>query len=114
MLTFDERIGNRFMNQPEDKSITGMTFAKIRAVGAVLDARLANRNFTVSNHLTLADFDIAAPFSQNERTKVPFNEFPNLVAWQQRLLDTLPAWAATKREVDDRIDSALAGAGITL
>jgi len=114
VLTFDERIGKRFMNQPEDKSITDLTFAKIRAAGAVLDAHLADRNFIVGDHLTLADFDIAAPFSQNERTKVPFNEFPNLVAWQQRLLDTVPAWAATKREVDDRIDSALAGAGITL
>ncbi|MGI4802428.1 MAG: hypothetical protein ACRYF2_18830 [Janthinobacterium lividum] len=45
---------------------------------------------------------------------MPFNEFPNLVAWQQRLLDTVPAWTATKREVDDPIDGALAGAGITL
>jgi glutathione S-transferase len=30
------------------------------------------------------------------------------------LLDTVPAWATTKREVDERIDSALDGASITL
>jgi glutathione S-transferase len=114
VLTFDERVGKRFMGQPEDKTIVDLAFAKIRAAGAVLDAHLADRPFIVGDHLTLADLDIAAPFSQNHRTKVPFDEFPNLVAWQQRLLDTVPAWAATKREVDERIDGALAGAGITL
>ncbi|MFL9841900.1 glutathione S-transferase family protein [Sphingomonas sp. ST-64] len=113
-LTFDERIGKRFMGQPEDESITALTFAKIRAAAAVLDAHLAERQFVVGDKLTLADIDIAAPFSQNERTKVPFDEYPNLVAWQQRLLATVPAWAETKREVDERIDTALQGAGIRL
>lgn len=113
-LTFDERIGKRFMGQPEDESITALTFAKIRAAAAVLDAHLAERPFIVGDKLTLADIDIAAPFSQNERTKVPFDEYPNLVAWQQRLLATVPAWAETKREVDERIDTALQGAGIKL
>jgi glutathione S-transferase len=113
-LTFDERIGKRFMGQPEDESITALTFAKIRAAAAVLDAHLADSPFIVGDKLTLADIDIAAPFSQNERTKVPFDEYPNLVAWQQRLLATVPAWAETKREVDERIDTALQGAGIKL
>jgi glutathione S-transferase len=113
-LAFDERIGKRFMGQPQNKTIVDLALAKIRAAGAVLDAHFAERDFVVGDHLTLADIDIAAPFSQNERTKVPFDEFPNLVAWQQRLLNTVPAWAATKREVDKRIDSALAAAGVTL
>lgn len=113
-LTFDERIGKRFIAQPEDESVTALTFAKIRAAAAVLDAHLAERPFIVGEKLTLADIDIAAPFSQNERTKVPFDEYPNLVAWQQRLLATVPAWAETKREVDERIETALQGAGIKL
>lgn len=113
-LTFDERIAKRFIDQPEDESIVQLAFAKIRAGAAVLDAHLAERQFIVGDYLTLADIDIAAPFSQSTRTKVPLSEFPNLVAWQQRLLDTVPAWAETKREVDERIDSALAGAGIEL
>ena len=87
---------------------------KMRDAAAVRDAHLARHDYIVGHRLTLADFDIAGPFSQNERTKIPLNEFPNLVAWQQRLLDTVPAWAATKREVDARIDSALEAAGITL
>ena len=80
----------------------------------MLDAHLARRQFIVGDHLTLADIDIAAPFSQSARTKLPLSEFPHLVAWQQRLLDTVPAWAETKREVDERIDSALTGSRIEL
>jgi len=113
-LTFDERIGKRFMGQPEDESIVQLAFAKIRAAAAVLDAHLADRRFIVGDRLTLADIDIAAPFSQSERTKVPFGEFPNLVAWQQRLLKTVPSWADTKREVDARMNGVIKAAGIEL
>ncbi|WP_210357344.1 MULTISPECIES: glutathione S-transferase family protein [Sphingomonas] len=113
-LTFDERIGKRFMGQPEDESIVRLAFDKIRAGAAVLDAHLANRLYIVGDQLTLADIDIAAPFSQSDRTKIPVSEYPNLVAWQQRLLETFPAWAETKREVDARIDGALEAAGIQL
>lgn len=113
-LTFDEVLGKRFMGLPQDEVIVQLAFAKIRAAAAVLDAHLADRQFIVGDRLTLADFDIAGPFSQNERTKIPLNEFPNLVAWQQRLLETAPSWAATKQEVDARIDGALDAAGIAL
>lgn len=113
-LTFDERIGKRLMGQPEDAGIVQMAARKLRAAATVLDGHLATHSHIVGDRLTLADFDIAGPFSQNERTKIPLDEFPNLVSWQQRLLGTVPAWAATKREVDERIDSALGAAGVTL
>jgi glutathione S-transferase len=113
-LTFDEVLAKRFVGLPADETIVQLAFAKIRAAAAVLDAHLADRQFIVGDRLTLADLDIAGLFSQNERTKIPLNEFPNLVAWQQRLFKTAPAWAATKQEVDARIDGALDAAGIKL
>lgn len=113
-LTFDERVGKRFAGQAEDESIVRLAFHKIRAAAAVLDAHLAHRRFIVGEQLTLADLDIAAPFSQSGRTKIPVGDYPHLMAWQQRLLATVPAWATTKAEVDARIDGALAAAGIVL
>lgn len=113
-LTFDEVLAKRFMNQPADETIVQLAADKIRAAATVLDAHLAKHDHIVGDRLTLADFDIAGPFSQNERTKIPLDEFPNLVAWQQRLLNTVPGWASTKREVDARIDGALEAAGIKL
>lgn len=113
-LTFDEVLAKRFMNQPADETVVRLAANKIRAAAAVLDAHLATHDYMVGDRLTLADFDIAGPFSQNERTKIPLNEFPHLVAWQQRLLKDVPGWAATKREVDARIDGALEASGIKL
>ncbi|WP_426314503.1 glutathione S-transferase family protein [Methylobacterium fujisawaense] len=113
-LTFDEVLVKRFMGQPAEESIVKLAADKIRAAAGVLDAHLAKHSHIVGDRLTLADFDVAGPFSQNERTKIPLNEFPNLMAWQQRLLKTVPGWAATKSEVDARIDGALEAAGIRL
>lgn len=113
-LTFDEVLGKKFMGQFADETIVKLAADKIRTAAAVLDAHLAKHDYIVGDRLTLADFDIAGPFSQNERTKIPLNDFPNLVAWQQRLLTDVASWAATKREVDERIDRALAAAGVKL
>jgi glutathione S-transferase len=112
-LLFNERVAGRVMGQGENPVIVDLLLKNIRAAAAVLDAHLADRPFIVGDALTLADIDIAAPFSQASRTKPPFAEFPNLWAWQQRLLDTVPAWAETKRDLDDRMDSFLDGLGIT-
>jgi len=111
-LLFNERVAGRAMGQPEDVSVVNLMLKNIRAAAHVLDAHLADRQFIVGDELTLADIDIAAPFSQVHRTKSPLAEFPNLRAWQQRLLDTVSAWAETKRDLDDRMDAFLNGIGI--
>jgi glutathione S-transferase len=87
---------------------------KIRAAATVLNQHLAGREFMVGNTITLADIDIAAPFSQIDRARLPFEEFPNLVAWHNRLLESFPAWAETKVELDHRMESFLASVGVTL
>jgi glutathione S-transferase len=113
-LTFDEVLGKKFLGESADETIVKLAADKIRKAAAVLDAHLAKHDYIAGDRLTLADFDIAGPFSQNERTKIPLNDFPNLVIWQQRLLTEVAGWAATKHEVDERIDGALAAAGVKL
>jgi glutathione S-transferase len=75
-LTFDELLAKRFMGQPADEAIVTLAAGKIRAAAAVLDAHLAKHRYIVGERLTLADFDVAGPFSQQERTHIPLNEFP--------------------------------------
>lgn len=106
-LLFNEWAGAKFMGKPKNEAIVELAMSNIRNAAAVLDSRLATREFIVGNALTLADIDIAAPFSQCERTAAPFEEFVNLVAWQQRLLDTVPAWAATRDEIERRMAGVL-------
>lgn len=106
-LLFDEWAGATLMGKPRRDEIVDLAVGNIRSAAAVLDAHLATRHFIVGDALTLADIDIAAPFSQYTRTGAPFDEFPNLVAWQARLLHTLPVWAATRDEVERRIASVV-------
>jgi glutathione S-transferase len=113
VLLFNERVAGRLMGQSEDASIVKLVMKNMREAAAVLDAHLGDRPFIVGDSLTLADIDIAAPFSQVSRTKAPFAEFPNLWAWQQRMLETVPAWADTKRDLDHRLDTFTNGAGVS-
>ncbi|WP_341520079.1 glutathione S-transferase family protein [Pseudomonas sp. G.S.17] len=106
-LLFNEWAGAAFMSKPETEAIVQLAMTNIRNAAHVLDSHLTTRKFIVGDALTLADIDIAAPFSQYKRTGAPFGEFPNLVAWQQRLLETVPAWAATRDEVEKRMVGAL-------
>ena len=110
-LLFDEWAGAAFMGKRQTEAIVDMATTNIRNSAAVLDLHLEKRNFIVGDTLTLADIDIAAPFSQYKRTGAPFDEFPNLIAWQERLLQTVPAWAATRDEVEQRMTGVLNAVG---
>jgi glutathione S-transferase len=111
---FDERIGKTVMNLPKNESLIAFAEGKIRSAAKVLDKHLEGRTFMVGNALTLADLDVAAPFSQVDRAQFPIKEYPNLVAWHDNLLRSYPAWAETKAEVDNRMDSFLASVGVKL
>ena len=106
-LLFNEWAGATLMGKPKTDAIVQLAMTNIRHAAEVLETHLATRKFIVGDALTLADIDIAAPFSQYKRTGAPFEEFPNLIAWQQRLLETVPAWAATREEVEKRMVEAL-------
>ena len=110
-LLFDEWAGAAFMGKRQTEAIVDMATTNIRNAAAVLDSHLEKRNFIVGDALTLADIDIAAPFSQYKRTGAPFDEFSNLMAWQERLLQTVPAWAATRDEVEQRMTGVLNAVG---
>lgn len=111
---FDERVGKTLMGVPKDESLIRFAEGKLRAAADVLDQHLVGREFMVGNALTLADIDIAAPFSQVDRARFPFKEYPNLIAWHDNLLQSFPAWAETKAEVDNRMESFLASVGVRL
>lgn len=109
-LLFNEWAGEKFAGKSRDDAIVELAMTNIRNAAKVLDSHLTTRRFIVGDALTLADIDIAAPFSQYKRTGAPFEEFPNLVAWQQRLLETVPAWEATRDEVERRMTGVLSAA----
>lgn len=109
---FDERVGKTVMGLPQDEAVVAFAEGKMHAAAKVLDKHLEGRKFMVGETLTLADFDIAGPFSQIDRSKPPLRDYPNLMAWHDNLLQSVPEWAETKAEVDNRIDTFLESRGV--
>ena len=70
---------------------------------AVLDAQLAGRDWVTGKALSLADLAIAPSLMYMELGRLPLAQFPNLMAWFERI-KALDAWQQTEA----RWESALA------
>jgi glutathione S-transferase len=110
-VLFNERIAKRIMGLPQDSRAIQDAEASIRKWAAVLDAHMANRRYVVGEKVTLADIDLAATFTHLPRSRPPYQEFPYVMAWHQRLLDEFPAWSRTRDEVEERVAGLMAGVG---
>lgn len=75
---FDERVAKTVMGLPKNEAVVEFAEEKFRTAAKVLDQHLESRKFMVGQALTLADFDIAGPFSQIDRSKLPLRDYPNI------------------------------------
>ncbi|MFA9218466.1 MAG: glutathione S-transferase family protein [Sphingomonadaceae bacterium] len=108
---FMERIAKVAMGIPQDPRVISDAEASIRKYAAVLDEHLKQRRYVVGEQFSLADIDLAATFTHLPRSHPPYAEFPHVMAWQQRLLNEVPAWSRTRDEVEQRMTALLAGFG---
>lgn len=65
-----------------------------RRWAAVLDKRLAGRQYVVGNALSVADLTLASSLMYSEKAEVPVSEFPNVEAWFARIT-ALDGWKRT-------------------
>ena len=102
-VLIDERFIHRLRGQPESPALVADALNSIHRYAAVLDRHLRDRAFVAGETPTLADIDLASPFSHVPRTRAPFDAYPNLGAWHARLADAIPAWRATGDDLERRI-----------
>ncbi|XLZ69148.1 glutathione S-transferase family protein [Massilia sp. SR12] len=62
---------------------------------AVLDQHFAHHQWASGDHLTLADFALAAPLMYLGRAPIPVEQYTHLLAWFERIRQ-LPAWQQTE------------------
>jgi len=60
--------------------------------GKVLDAHLERRDYVACCRLTIADFQLASMATDWQIAEMPFDTFPNIIRWLNRLA-RIPAWA---------------------
>jgi glutathione S-transferase len=61
---------------------------------SVLNNHLANREYLVSNTLTLADFSVASDLTYAIPARFPLENYQHIQAWYARI-EQLPAWQQT-------------------
>lgn len=110
-MYFEERIVAKLMGHSANESRIVEADRRMLQFAPVLEAHLENRTFVMGDHVTLADFDLAAPLSQMPRTRVPYDTYPNIMQWYQQL-NEVPAWRITGERLEQRMNSAIAAAGI--
>ena len=79
----------------------------IETHATILNEHLKDRKFVVGDHVTLADFDLAAALSQMPRTKIPYERFSHIMAWKEYLENHIDAWRITGNNLNKRMNTAL-------
>jgi len=107
-IYFQEKIAAPMMGNKENINRLEEADQLIETHAAILNAHLENRTFVVGDHVTLADFDLAAALSQMPRTKIPYDKFENIMLWAVNLENNVAAWRITGKNLNTRMNKALA------
>ena len=67
---------------------------ELERFAGMLDQHLAKREWVASDHLTLADFALAAPLMMMEKARLPMQSYLHIQRWFARVQE-LDAWKAT-------------------
>ncbi len=76
--------------EPDPAELVGKD-ALVERHGKVLNDHLQDKSHVACDRLTIADFQLASMACYWRAAGMPFDEFPHLVAWLDRLAQ-LPAW----------------------
>lgn len=77
-----------------DPALVARAEDRLRQLGAVLDAHLAQRDWLVGDALSLADIGVVTPMMYLEQARLPLGDFPHLIRWFDRLRQSTP-WENT-------------------
>lgn len=78
------------IGEPDDAAVEA-SLGNIHKFAKVLNPHLEGREFVVLDRLTIADFSLASMACYWRKAAMPFENYPNIVRWLDRL-DELPAW----------------------
>ena len=93
-LAFEKLIkGMMGLGEPDLGKVQD-ALGNFRRFAAVLDKRLAGRDYVVGNRLTIADLTLGSSLMYAQQAEVPLAEFPNIQAWHARIT-ALDGWKKT-------------------
>jgi glutathione S-transferase len=96
-LNWENHIKSMIGAGQPDPARIAQAETELRALAAVLDAHLANRDWISGEQLSLADLALAAPMMHIDSAHLPVTDQPHLMAWWARVRE-LPVWRQTEAE----------------
>ena len=91
-----ENVWKKMVNgEGADMAVLAHGAANLARAATVLDRHVADRSWLAGEHVTLADYAVAAPLIVSERARLPLDDYPHLLAWYARV-QALPAWRNTE------------------
>jgi len=96
------------IGEPDQTEITPV-IPELKALAAVLNAHLEQRDFVACDRLTIADFQLASMACEWRHSEMPLGDYPNVIRWLDGLM-RLPAWADPWPHTSMKKASALAHA----
>ena len=92
-----EHIWKKFVTgQDPDAQEVARGEADLAEAARVLEKHLSTRRWLVGDDVTLADYAVVAPLMYKEKTRLPLDGYPHLLAWFERI-QALPAWRNTDK-----------------
>lgn len=102
-IYFEENVIAGMVGNKPDTSRLDEANLRLERFTPILEQHLANRAFVCGDKPTLADIDLAAALSQMPRSGVPYHNYPNIIAWNARLEDSIAPWRTTGQQLDDEM-----------
>ena len=88
---FEHVVKSTFGIGPADRESLKSAVPDLIRFAKVLDAHLEGRSEVACDRLTIADFQLASMATDWREAEMPFDTFPNIVRWLDRL-SRVPAW----------------------
>jgi glutathione S-transferase len=89
---FEYIVKSTFNMGEPDTALLQNKGENLRRYAKVLDGCLEGRSYVACDRLTIADFQLASMVTYWRESKMPLEEFPNIISWVDRLT-AIPAWA---------------------
>lgn len=86
-IQFERLVKGLIGMGPADEKAVEAALVKFAREASYLNAALKGRDFLVGNAPTLADFAVGAGLTHAKAIDLPLAEYPNIIAWNTRVMD---------------------------
>lgn len=95
-----EYVVKPLLKAKPDQAAIDVESPRMHRLCKILDDQLAKHSCITGDNITIADIAIASPMHLYAQSRLPFENYPNLLRWQQEQMEGNKAWMETQKAVN--------------